>query len=207
MKLNQYFQVPTAMIKNLSVQTAYFQNGLVKAKSSWQLEQQYQLPSSSNNNNQPESSASILSKTVQQQPLFTLTWFPIKCIHQQTTDNNPVTMSPKQLPTPITATTINTHFEIYELKHNCDYVLNVKLVSSGQYSAMRGGGGSVAPQIASAQFRVPGCHKITVVGRIRPICFTDYVDNNDEQQIDTESNDATFSTTYSPTTIRFAYFL
>lgn len=158
----------TPMIRNLSVQTAYFQNGLVKAKSSWQIEQQGSASGSE--------SASLLSKTVRTPLMYTLTWFAIKCGS---------TVDPKRLPTPITATTINTFFEIYELMHNCDYVLNVRLVvppPSVQNSA------SLAqqqpPQVASAQFRVPACERISIIGRIRPVCLNDmsHIQQNDDDR-------------------------
>lgn len=156
------------VIRNLSVQTAYFQNGLVKAKSSWQLEHAYQHQASS----QPES-ASILSKTVRQPTMFTLTWFPIKC----TTTSATSTVEPRQLPTPITATTINTHFEIYELMYNCEYVLNVRLVHSPSAAVLlnqHSNSAAQQPQIASAQFRVTSCERIAVVGRIKPICLSEF---------------------------------
>ena len=119
--------------------------------------------------------ASINAKTVIDQPMFTITWFGIKCL-KPSSDATSVTMSQQQLPTPITATTINTHFEIYELRNNCDYVVNVKLapaaltevsVSSSSLSAQR----PVVPQVASAQFKVPACSQIKTVGRLQPTCF------------------------------------
>lgn len=158
----------TPMIRNLSVQTAYFQNGLVKAKSSWQIEQQ--------GSGSGSESASLLSKTVRTPLMYTLTWFAIKC---------GFTVDPKRLPTPITATTINTFFEIYELMHNCDYVLNVRLVvppSTVQNSA------SLAqqqpPQVASALFKVPACERISIIGRIRPVCLNDisHIQQNDDDR-------------------------
>jgi len=179
----------TPMIRNLSVQTAYFQNGLVKAKSSWQIEQQ--------GSGSGSESASLLSKTVRTPLMYTLTWFAIKCGS---------TVDPKRLPTPITATTINTFFEIYELMHNCDYVLNVRLVvppPSVQNSA------SLAqqqpPQVASAQFRVPACERISIIGRIRPVCLNDmsHIQQNDDDSDNKEverSKPSTTTSTSSPTT-------
>ena len=150
-------------IKNLSVQTAYFQNGLVKAKLAWQVETNW-TPNS-------QQEASISAKTLVDQPMFTITWFAIKCVKSDT-----VTMSQRQLPTPITATTINTHFEIYELKYNCDYVVNVRLAANSQQQTAQTDASSslqrlVAPQIASAQFKVPACSQIKIVGRIQPMCY------------------------------------
>jgi hypothetical protein len=120
------------IISNLTVQTPYFQNGLVKAKLGWLFQH------------------SALDQV--DQLMFTLTWFPIKCIYQ------------KQMPTPITATTINNFFEIYELKYNCDYVVNIRLAKQTSDS-------KVASQVLSSQFKVPSCAKIGIVGRIRPICY------------------------------------
>jgi hypothetical protein len=119
--------------------------------------------------------------------MFTITWFAIKCSSSSssssssnTKPDSTVTLAQKSLPTPITATTIITQFEIYELKHNCDYVVNLKssnvnkpLVSSSVDSLT---GSSIvprqpAPQIASTQFKVPTCNAIKVFGRIRPTCL------------------------------------
>jgi hypothetical protein len=121
------------IISNLTVQTPYFQNGLVKAKLGWLFQH------------------SALDQI--DQLMFTLTWFPIKCINQ------------KQMPTPITATTINNFFEIYELKYNCDYVVNIRLAKQSSSDS------KVASQVLSSQFKVPSCDKIGIVGRIRPICY------------------------------------
>lgn len=164
-------QVP--VIKNLTIQTPYFQNGLVKAKLAWQMEN---LPAVDQQDQQ------------QQSQMYTIAWFAIKCVsHKLMQDHSAaaaVTLSQKQLPTPITATTINTNFEIYELKYNCDYVVNVRLANVNkpltpeliaQSSSLTK---PLVPQIASAQFKVPACNLIKVIGRIRPTCLeTRYVNN------------------------------
>lgn len=163
------------MIRNLSVQTPYFQNGLVKAKLSWQIEFQGQQDFYLS-----KQQASISSKTVIDQPMFTITWFAIKCVKlDKKLDSSNIPH--KQLPTPITATTINTHFEIYELKYNCDYVVNVRLANSNsnkqslfsQFSSslLSNSQKSIPPQISSAQFKVPSCSQIKILGRIRPMCY------------------------------------
>jgi len=136
-------------IRDLTVQRPYFRNGLVKAKLAWQ----YSATESTVNAN----SASINSIVVEQ-AMFTITWFPIKCLQQK-------------LPTPITATTINTHFEIYELKYNCDYVINVRLESRSNTGGVSSSLNPAPPQIASAQFKVPSCSDVEILGRIRPRCF------------------------------------
>jgi len=146
-------------VRDLTVQKAYFRNGLVKAKLAWHYSDN---PEAVNKN-----SASINSIVVEQ-AMFTITWFPIKCLNQK-------------LPTPITATTINTHFEIYELKYNCDYVINVRLdskASTGDSSSLN----PSPPQIASAQFKVPSCSEVEVLGRIRPRCF-EKIDQNQQESI------------------------
>ena len=151
-------------ISNLTVQTPFFQNGLVKAKLAWQLDQKSQ---SSNNQ------ASIINSVIDP-PMFTITWFAIKCVKLVSNDATQTyaTVPPKQLPTLITATTINTHFEIYELKYNCDYVVNVRLAKLSSSASINQRGQSNQPQIASVQFKVPACNMIGIIGRIRPICYT-----------------------------------
>jgi hypothetical protein len=134
---------PTANIYNITVQTPYFQNGLVKAKLSWQIE------------------TSIVAKSSDRPTMYTLTWFPIKCHHNQ------------KMPIPITASTIHTHFEIYELRYNCDYVINVRVARDSSILVGLPGSSTVLPpqQIVSSQFRVPSCSSIGIVGRLRPICY------------------------------------
>jgi hypothetical protein len=151
------------IIKNLSIHMPYFQNGLVKAKITWLAEPE-EKESTTNSNDQP---------------MYTITWFPIKCIKMNDQQETVVTLSQKQLSTPITATTISTNFEIYELKYNCDYVVNVKLaninkpladsasVSSNSISKSS----SLLNQISSAQFKVPPCSSIRIIGRIKPTCY------------------------------------
>lgn len=138
-------------ISNLTVKNAYFRNGLVKAKIAW-------------SNKHHESINSI------NQQMFTITWFAITCT--DTTSN---------LPTPITATTISTSFEIYELKYNCNYVVNVRLATKSN----RGSSSlnPAPPQVASAQFKVPSCNSVNIIGHIRPRC---YLHNN--QKSPTPSN-------------------
>jgi hypothetical protein len=144
-------QPPQAVssIHNITVQTPYFQNGLVKAKLSWQV-------------GKPTTSSSLSNSDP---TMYTLTWFPIKCHHSA---------AGARMPIPITASTIHTHFEIYELRYNCDYVINVR-VAAAQDSVLQGlvGSSTVLPpqQIVSAQFHVPSCSTIGIVGRIRPICY------------------------------------
>jgi hypothetical protein len=150
------------------VQAPYFQNGLVKAKLAWQIEDE-----ASNGQEDASSQASINSKTLIDQPMFTISWFPIKCTKFA---NNQEKTEIAHLPTPITATTINTHFEIYELKYNCDYVVNIKLASQTRNGLAPGTSSiqqksSAPPQVASAQFKVPPCPLVKVVGRISPICY------------------------------------
>lgn len=146
------------IIKSLLVQTPYFQNGLVKAKLSWQVDNNMDETTKKKEeilNSKME--ASINAKTIIDQPMFTITWFAIKCVKSDDEQTNVVvTMSQRLLPTPITATTINTHFEIYELKYNCDYVVNVRLAApvntlpdSLSSSLKR----PIPPQIASTQFK------------------------------------------------------
>jgi hypothetical protein len=158
------------VIKNLLVQPAYFQNGLVKAKLSWQVDYNKEASSLT-----PKSSGSLLASTIliADQPMFTITWFAIKC---STTPSQTlsVTISQRQLPTPITATTINTHFEIYELKYNCDYVVNVRLAAAATAAASTSPQiiqQQQPPQIAPAQFKVPACSQIKIIGRIQPLCY------------------------------------
>jgi hypothetical protein len=148
--------------------------------------------------------ASINAKTIVDQPMFTLTWFAIKCFKssQQPNENKKeeeennndammtptVTMSQRHLPTPITATTINTHFEIYELKYNCDYVVNVKLATPASVANTISPSDSLSsslkrpipPQIASAQFKVPSCSQIKLTGRIQPMCYEKTLNTNNK---------------------------
>lgn len=151
-------------IRNLTIKKPYFRNGLVKAKLAWRFSDDTEAANTAN-------SASINSIIIDQ-PMFTITWFPIKCTQHK-------------LPTPITATTINTHFEIYELKYNCAYVINVRLATkpnTGVSSSLN----PSPPQIASAQFSVPSCGMVEIVGRIEPRCF--------------DSHKSTMTTTSSMTT-------
>lgn len=129
-------------VTNLSVQTPYFQNGLVKAKLSWQL----------------------VNSDVSTPPMFTLTWFPVKCHQQQAHQSSPFLLHHKQMPAPITASTINTHFEIYELRFDCDYTINIKLASSQENT-------QTAAKTVSVQFKVPSCSAISIIGRIKPFCY------------------------------------
>lgn len=129
------------LIYNLTVQTPFFLNGLAKAKVSWSVDN---LKSSSFNN---------------QQPLFSLTWFAIKCFGFD-----------QSLPNPITASTVHAQFDVYELRFDCDYVVNVRL---GQ---TRLGEAKISPQILSAQFKVPPCSQIEVNGRVKPQCYEKYAD-------------------------------
>jgi hypothetical protein len=182
------------LIKNLTIQTPYFQNGLVKAKLSWQIEySSNDQTQQANNVLSSRQEASISSKTVVDQPMFTLKWFPIKCFkvisspsweNEAIVDSSSSTLGilpQKQLPTPITATTINTHFEIYELRYDCDYVVNVRLANIAASSSL---GANSAPQIASAQFKVPSCNRIKVTSRIKPMCLYQQIqygsENNQE---------------------------
>lgn len=157
---NDLLQRPS-LIRNLSVHSPFFQNGLVKAKLSWQLEE-------NNAKTQEKLAEEISINFIADQPMFTITWFAIKCIESKSISIQ------KPLPTPITATTINTNFEIYELKYNCDYVVNVRLANNKQTKNTSTLSSSlnrlVPPQIASAQFKVPSCNHIKLIGRIRPIC-------------------------------------
>lgn len=147
-------------IRNLTVKNPYFRNGLVKAKLSWYLSEKNEQYNDVNSIN----SASINSIVIEQ-PIFTITWFPIKCANDKD-ESKPS----HRLPTPITATTINTNFEIYELKYNCDYVVNIRLDnkhSSGVSSSLN----PTPPQVASAQFQVPSCDSVEIIGHIRPRCY------------------------------------
>lgn len=144
-------------ILNLTVKNPYFRNGLVKAKLSWFL------TSDSNSASSDINSASINS-IVLEQPVFTITWFPNKCVNKQ---GIPLST----LPTPITASTINTNFEIYEVKYNCDYVVNVRLDSTTKSAVGSSSLNPSPPQLASTQFKVPSCNEIEIVGHIRPRCY------------------------------------
>ena len=155
------------IIKNLSVHMPYFQNGLVKAKITWLTEQEEKEVVNYNTNND-------------NQPMYTITWFPIKCTKTNEQQETVVTLAQKQLPTPITATTISTSFEIYELKYNCDYVVNVKLANMNKPLSDTASvaslnsiskSSSLLNQISSAQFKVPPCSSIKIIGRIRPTCY------------------------------------
>lgn len=131
---------PSNQISNLTVLEPYFRNGLVKAAITWSL------------SNQQTASINSLD-----QAMFTITWFPITCSTDLT------------LPTPITATTISTEFEIYELRYDCNYVVNVRLATK----APRGSTSlnPTPPQVASGQFRVPSCSQVQILGHIRPRCY------------------------------------
>lgn len=142
-------------ILNLTIKEAYFRNGLVKAKLSWLL--------SESNRRDNLGSASIKSIVIEQ-PMFTITWFPIKCI----TENGE---SLGSLPTPITASTINTNLEIYELKYNCDYVVNVRLENNKIDSSISSSINPTPPQVASTKFRVPECNSVRIIGNIKPRCY------------------------------------
>jgi len=169
--INDSNDLKRILIRNLSINSPYFQNGLVKTKLSWQIE---------DNDSSKQTKDEVSIHLITDQPMFTITWFAIKCISAKTG-----TTEQKQLPTPITATTINTNFEIYELKYNCDYVVNVRLSNNNnnnnnnkqQQNENKAISSSLnsrpaQPQIASAQFKVPSCNQIKIVGRIRPICYT-----------------------------------
>lgn len=162
---NDLNEIKRPTIRNLTIQSPFFQNGLVKAKLSWQIEE----TNAKQQKQQEESSINFISD----QPMFTITWFAIKCTGAKSSQ-----MPQKQLPTPITATTINTNFEIYELKYNCDYVVNVRLANNNkqpiektQPNLSSSLNRPVPPQIASTQFKVPACTQIKLVGRISPICY------------------------------------
>ncbi len=188
------------IIRNLSIQPPFFLNGLVKAKLSWQIEE-------NNSKIQLKQPEEISINYITDRPMFTITWFAIKCIESKSM------LLQKQLPTPITATTINTNFEIYELNYNCDYVVNVRLAynkktekaSSTLLSSSLNR--SVPLQIASAQFKVPSCSQIKLIGRIRPICYTsktksDFVLNIDKENLET-TRSILFSTITSTVTTKF----
>ena len=132
--------------------------------------------------------------------MFTITWFPIKCEKQHG--------KAPTLATPISATIINTHFEIYDLIYYCDYVVNVRLASqsrssqSGAQSSILPKTHSLPPQIASAQFKVPPCAQIKFKGRLAPHCY----DRNiipDLYKLDETTTTKTTTTTKSTTSTRF----
>lgn len=145
-------------IRDLTVKNPYFRNGLVKAKLSWLLSSDSNSASGENIN-----SASINS-IVLEQPVFTITWFPNKCVNEQGDLLN-------TLPTPITASTINTNFEIYDIKYNCDYVVNVRLDSTTKSAIGSSSLNPAPPQLASVQFKVPSCDQIEIVGKNQPRCY------------------------------------
>lgn len=134
-------KIDSPLIHNLTVQTPYYLNGLAKAKVSWSIDQL-------NNVN-----------TKNHQTLFTLTWFAIKCFGFD-----------QSLPNPITASTVYPNFDVYELKFDCDYVVNVRL---GQTKL---GEAKISPQIVSAQFKVPSCSQIEISGRVKPRCYDKFAD-------------------------------
>ena len=121
-------------IRNLTLQNVYFQNGLVKARLNWQLSQQLFTAD------------------------FQLTWFPIKCL-----DSNGSLVKESLLPAPISSQTQKLQFEIYELKFSCDYVVNVKLLSS-RYQTKR-------LIFSTIQFKVPECNEVIIIGKIKPLCY------------------------------------
>ena len=121
-------------IRNLTLQNVYFQNGLVKARLNWQLSQQLFTAD------------------------FQLTWFPIKCL-----DSNGSLVKESLLPAPISSQTQKLQFEIYELKFSCDYVVNVKLLSS-RYQTKR-------LIFSTVQFKVPECNEVKIIGKIKPLCY------------------------------------
>ena len=131
--------------------------------------------------------------------MFTITWFPIKCENQH--GKTPT------LATPISASTINTHFEIYDLIFNCDYVVNVRLVSPGRssqssaQSSILQKSNSQPPQIASAQFKVPPCAQIKFKGRLAPFCYDRNIIPDLYKQ--DELSSTTTTTTKSTTSTRF----
>ena len=124
-------------IKNLTLQNVYFQNGLVKAKLNWKLypshHHQHQL---------------------QQQFDFQLTWFPIKCLDSLLSSSTLIKES-----APISSQTQNLYFEIYELRFNCDYVVNVKLLNNKNQKIF-----------STVQFKVPECSQVKIIGKINPLC-------------------------------------
>ncbi|RNA14001.1 anosmin-1 [Brachionus plicatilis] len=134
-------KVESPLIYNLTVQTPYFLNGLAKARVTWAAD--YLNNEDSHN----------------QQTLFTLTWFAIKCFGYD-----------RSLPNPITASTVDSHFDVYELKFDCDYVVNVRL---GQTELAKS---KASPQIVSAQFKVPSCPEIHVISLHKPRCYDKYAD-------------------------------
>lgn len=149
-------------IRDLTVKSPFFRNGLTKAKLSWFLSSDSNSASGDNIN-----SASINS-IVLEQPVFTITWFPNKCLDE---DNVPTV----KLPTPVTASTINTNFEIYDLHFNCDYVVNVRLESTTKSTVGSSSLNPAPPQLASTQFKVPRCEEIEIIGKISPQrCYKDH---------------------------------
>ena len=177
---------PTNTIRNLTIKEPYFRNGLVKAKLSWLYEQQVEGSGESG-----MGSASINSVMIEQ-PMFTITWFPNKCLKPLKADV--VTLPQRLLPTPITATTINTNFEIYELKYNCDYVVNVRLASKPSLGLSSSLQPVLPPQVASAQFKVPQCSLVNYIGRIKPICYAEGGDSSAPNEISTPTSTASSST-------------
>ncbi len=149
------------IISNLSVQVPYFQNGLVKAKVSWKSSSSF---SSSNSGKGQASIKSIQTDQTQ----FTLTWFPIKCFTTQQQQHS------TRMPQPISITTQTNNYEIYELKYNCDYVINVKLTAANPKPVQSNSIANIEQQqIVSAQFRVPACSQINIIGRIKPLCYNE----------------------------------
>lgn len=165
-------------IRNLTVYRPYFQNGLVKAKLSWQFM-----------NNLPSSITTLTNGLVQSNNQFTLIWFPIKCLHV-----NGSLLKQTELPTPITSLTQKTQFEVYELKYNCDYVVNVRLNMNQQQQQQSQAltiqqSASLKRQqqpqiVATTQFKVPSCSEIYIIGRIKPLC---YETSDDEKSSNNEN--------------------
>ncbi|CAF0935407.1 unnamed protein product, partial [Brachionus calyciflorus] len=132
-------------IINLTIETPYYLNGLSKARVSWIIE---------------NSEKDEVSITTIERPHVAITWFAIKCFGQD-----------KNLPNPITATTSIPFFEIYELKFNCNYVVNVRLSHNS-----KPGESKISTQVVSSQFLVPKCSEIEVRGNLKPRCYDKYTD-------------------------------
>lgn len=156
------------VLRNLTVQQPYFQNGLVKAKLAWRVES---ADGDSPNERQADA-VSLAAKTRVRQRMYSVTWLPIAC---RSVD------AAASLPTPITASTINTFFAIYELRYGCDYVVNVRLAGEPPRPRFASNSASLArpaarrpaapPVTASAQFKVADCEHIQTVGLRKPSCY------------------------------------
>ena len=64
------------------------------------------------------------------------------------------------------AATIQNHFEIYDLRFNCTYVLNVSPIVSKSHSKN-------LHNSLTTRFNVSSCEMIQIQGSIRPPCQTD----------------------------------